>query len=306
MRKTEHLHALLQVLGFRGPRQFFHNGDFVHLFRQVWSYVASVSFTSQEACALHLCPSQGLGFLRGEPLMPALPSQLAKVGHEGGKEYLSRQREARALDSETAATTVVPSFPSWTPASYGDATLNAEEWGQHAVRDCNAGSIKNSNHICRPRTCYKGRWAKRRFCRMFYWRWARVRNQKGVEVARRMHGCALARRWDGKGLPPVVATPPNRGAPELERSHGFHGKVVPGILLGPRCNHDLRNLLHLLVLSEDLRSKLLSRYAESNQLGASLSGCHGVQNVGPACSGAVEGRDEHPMACCEEDEHMAP
>ena len=66
----------------------------------------------------------------------------------------------------------------------------------------------------------------------------------------------------------MVATPPNRGAPDLERSHGFHGKVVPGILLGPRCNHDLRNLLHLPVpddLPEELRSKLLSSYQKSSQ-----------------------------------------
>ena len=78
-------------------------------------------------------------------------------------------------------------------------------------------------------------------------------NKKGKEVARRKHGCALARRWNGEGLPPVVETEPNRGAPDLERSHGFYGKVVPGVMLGPRCNHDLRNLLHLPVLSQDIQ-----------------------------------------------------
>ena len=91
---------------------------------------------------------------------------------------------------------------------------------------------------------------------MFYWRWARVLNKKGKEVTRRMHGCALAPRWNGQGLPPVVRTPPNRGAPALERNHGFHGKVMPGVMLGPRCNHDMRNLLHLPVLSDELAASI--------------------------------------------------
>ena len=60
MRKAEHIHALLQVLGFSNPRQFFLGGDFLHMFKQVWSYVASVSFTSQEHTADILHPSNGL------------------------------------------------------------------------------------------------------------------------------------------------------------------------------------------------------------------------------------------------------
>ena len=29
-----------------------------------------------------------------------------------------------------------------------------------AVRDCNLGSLRNANHVCRPSTCYKGVWKK--------------------------------------------------------------------------------------------------------------------------------------------------
>ena len=154
MRKTEHVHALLQVLGFRNPRQYFLSGDFVHLFRQVWSYVASVSFTSQEACATHLSPSRGLHILRGEPLMPVLPGQASKIGNVVAQEYEQFQREARGLRAVPAATSstkpVVAAssvFSSWTPQAYGDRSLSSDAWARYAVRDCNHGSILNANHV---------------------------------------------------------------------------------------------------------------------------------------------------------------
>ena len=78
MRKTEHLDKLIQVLGFTHPRDFFESGDFAHLFRQIWSFVASVSFTSQEACASHIDPCHGLETLSHEPLMPVFPAQVKK------------------------------------------------------------------------------------------------------------------------------------------------------------------------------------------------------------------------------------
>ena len=270
MRKTEHVHALLQVLGFRNPRQYFLSGDFVHLFRQVWSYVASVSFTSQEACAENLHPAGGLQVLCDEPLLPVMPGQLSKIGHDVERQYLQCQRDARGMNEEPVSDIASQKtlHSSWTPHAYGDVSLSAEEWGCHAVRDCNRGAILNANHVCRPNTCYKGKWAKRRFCRMFYWRWARVLNKKKQEVTRRMHGCLLSPRWNGVGLPPVIEAPPNRGAPALERNHGFHGKVVPGVMLGPRCNHDMRKLLHLPVLSDELAASVVKRAAsiESNVL----------------------------------------
>ena len=294
MRQTEHLHALIQVLGFSNPRQYFKkSGNFLHRFREVWSYVANVTFTSQEAAALQLHPSKGLQILRSEPLMPVVSGQLSKIGRGVAEEYLQCQRAARGLDvvstgtlaSATAGSTATANnfditeraappcahnsavdaaactstFPSWTPHAYGDISLSADDWGKHAIRDCNRGSIRNANHVCRASTCYKGKWQKRRFCRMYYWRWGRVINKKGKEVTKRMHGCALAPRWNGEGLPPVVRTPPNQGAPALERNHGFHGKVMPGVMLGPRCNHDLRPLIHLPVLSEELAASIQTR-----------------------------------------------
>jgi hypothetical protein len=95
---------------------------------------------------------------------------------------------------------------------------------------------------------------------MFYWRWGKVRNKKGKEVARRLHGCPLAKRWNGEGLPPLHCDRPNTGAPDLERNHGFHGKIMPGILLGPRCNHDVRNLLHFPVLPNSVQEFLVRKW----------------------------------------------
>ena len=36
-RKTEHMHARLQVLGLTNPREYFLGGEFLHTSRQVWS-----------------------------------------------------------------------------------------------------------------------------------------------------------------------------------------------------------------------------------------------------------------------------
>ena len=52
MRLTEHLHMLVQVLGFTSPQHLFAAGAFQDIFRRTWAYFASVCFTSQEAFAV--------------------------------------------------------------------------------------------------------------------------------------------------------------------------------------------------------------------------------------------------------------
>lgn len=88
MRKTEHIHKLIQVLGFSHPHQFYKNGNFVDLFRRLWSYIESISFTSQEACAVHIDETNGLDVLKQEPIMPVFPGQLKKIGHEVEQESI--------------------------------------------------------------------------------------------------------------------------------------------------------------------------------------------------------------------------
>ena len=111
------------------------------------------------------------------------------------------------------------------------------------------------NHICRPQTCHKGRWAKIKFCRMFFWHWAqRAHKKTGQPVMARLHGHTLHQRWVAGDWPPVQQVPPQAGMPSLERNHAFHCKMSPGVFLSARCNHDLSILLRLPVLSERMKS----------------------------------------------------
>ena len=69
MRLTEHMHALMQVLGFRHPRDFFRGDRFVNMFRRIWAYVASITFRSLEGFARYLGTGVASGTLRELPLM---------------------------------------------------------------------------------------------------------------------------------------------------------------------------------------------------------------------------------------------
>ena len=74
-------------------------------------------------------------------------------------------------------------------------------------------------------------------------------------VARRVHGKPLQRRWSGRGIPPVLETPPQRGASALECNHCFFYNMNPGILSAVGCNHDIGILPKLPVLSAETVSR---------------------------------------------------
>jgi len=95
MRLTEHIHMLLQVLGFTNPRQLFPSGNFRDLFRRVWSYFASVCFTSQESFAVHLGSPEAMTALREAPLMPVTRKQRSAMGEVRADECLQAQARAR-------------------------------------------------------------------------------------------------------------------------------------------------------------------------------------------------------------------
>ena len=82
MSLTEHLHMLLHVVGFTSPRQLFESGEFMDTFRRVWSYFASVCFTSQEAFAVHLQCPEAMTALRDAPLMAVTPKQRKMLGEQ--------------------------------------------------------------------------------------------------------------------------------------------------------------------------------------------------------------------------------
>ena len=81
---------------------------------------------------------------------------------------------------------------------------------------------------------------------------------------KRAHGLILQPRWDGQGLPPVQQSPPNPGTVLLELNFPFFFKLTSGVMLGPRCNHDLGILLRLPVLSSQHAKLLLDDFADGD------------------------------------------
>ena len=188
-------------------------------------------------------------------------SQLNQVGGARAAETAQAQLYARGQPStETKEKAKTNPFMTWCREYLGNASLSAADWEKSAMQDFADGSFQCGNHICLPRVCWKGRWAKIKFCRMLYWHWKRVTNNKGVEVMKRMHGHLLQESWNGDGLPPVQACPPNPGMPLQEITHPFFFKLTPGIMLGPRCNHDLGIFLRLPVLTESQQKFLLKDF----------------------------------------------
>ena len=277
MRLTEHIHMLVHVLGFSSPRQLFDSGGFVNMFRRVWSYFASVCFTSQEAFAVHLRCPEAMGALREAPLMPVTRKQRHALGEHRAEACLRAQKEARGVahDSVPLDTLGATVFHRWTPSRYRDIGMSASEWARLAALDANAGSRQSMNHVCLPKTCNKGRWAKIGFCRMFFWHWAqRVSKKTGKMVMARVHGHALQERWTARDLPPVQQVPPQAGMPGLERNHAYHCKMLPGIFLGARCNHDVSPLLRFPVLSAELKSAVFTLPSECNTSEESHTDAH--------------------------------
>ena len=260
MRLTEHLHMLVQLFPFSHPRSYFESRDFKDTFRRVWSYFASVSFTALEAIASHLTTPAAFEAARASPLLPVTPAQRKLVGATAAEDSLNAQMTARGgVVSEDWKQQKREPFHAFTPKFYGDRQLSASAWSSLMLRDCNRGIAKCMNHVCRPATCYKGKlWSKIRYCRMYFWHWGKTQSKKKkAMVCRRYHGLQLRPRWNGHGLPPVVREPPQVGLPALERTHPLQGKVVPAVLAGPRCNHDVGILYRMPVLSKESEDALL-------------------------------------------------
>ena len=95
MRWTEHLHKLIQVLGFRDPKACFASGQFQDTFRRIWSYFSSVVFHSQEAFAAYCREPSGMATLRELPLMPIAPKREKLLGE--ARATAAREAQAAAL-----------------------------------------------------------------------------------------------------------------------------------------------------------------------------------------------------------------
>ena len=106
MRLTEHLHMLVQILGFTSPQHLFAAGAFLDTFRRTWAYFASVCFTSEEAFAVYLRCPEALAALREAPLMQVTPEQRASMGYGRAEACLRAQAAARGVaeDGEVGVT----------------------------------------------------------------------------------------------------------------------------------------------------------------------------------------------------------
>ena len=179
--------------------------------------------------------------------MPLKPQQRARLTSEVIQATTAAQLMARGLNAMSSGThdTVQTPFVNWIPAAFGDATLPARAWEAQACREINAASLQVGNHACRPRVCSSKRHGiSGKFCRMLFWNWHKVIDTKTKKsVYRRFHGRELIPRWDGSGLPPILSTPPHQFQAALERNHPYHYKGNPGVVLGPRSNHDVGLLI---------------------------------------------------------------
>ena len=115
-------------------------------------------------------------------------------------------------------------------------------------------------------------------------------------VARHVHGKPLQRRWSGRGIPPVLETPPQRGAPALERNHCFFYNMNPGILSAVGCNHDIGILPKLPVLRVEMVNILSNPNSEIDVTPNPVANCPGtsiphVEAAPPQLAAALEPAD---------------
>ena len=250
MRKALHLHMLIQLLGFMHPDDLFEKGNLHDVFKRLWYYVASVCFRSTEGFANYLKSDLAMQTLQELPLLPLTPKQRGMIGEDRVAASFKAQLQGRGLRAPVQhprASANLAYFPS---SHCANPDVNASSWSAAAVVEVHDRTRKTGNHVCKPYVCHKGHIGKKGFCRMYFWHWSKHVDDKNQEVARRMHGLQLHKRWNGSGAPPIGLTPPFIGSPALETTHPFHFKMTPSMLLGPQCNHDLGVLLRMCQLVE--------------------------------------------------------
>lgn len=121
MRWTEHLHMLIQLLGFSHPRDFFQGGQFIETFRAVWSFVASIIFESQEAFAAYLGTTSAMESLQQSVLVEITPKQGDMIGADRAAASINAQVQGRGLTQRPVVSTALHhGFDKFTPQIYGD------------------------------------------------------------------------------------------------------------------------------------------------------------------------------------------
>ena len=95
MRLTEHLHMLIQIFPFTHPRTYYESRAFKDAFRRIWSYFASVSFTSVEALAARLGAPSAWAAAKDSHLLPVALAQQKLLGSTAAEESFTAQMKAR-------------------------------------------------------------------------------------------------------------------------------------------------------------------------------------------------------------------
>ena len=237
MRKSLHLHMLIQLHGFAHPRDLFRDGRFRERFRSMWYFVASICFRSTEAFAAYTEEPGAWETLAEEALLPITPKQRGMIGKSRVTESVKAYLVARGL-TDVPQPKAPPAKPVYyVPGIYADASVSSSAWAAYSTRELCSATRKSGNHVCRSDVCHKGKVGQSGFCRLGYWHWVRSVSRTGELGAVRAHGLPLQPRWDGgSDTPPVSMNPPFRGHAALEVSHPFHIKMNPAIYLGPRCS----------------------------------------------------------------------
>lgn len=203
----------------------------------VWKYIASICFHSEESFARYCNTDAGFETLRTLPLMPVTPKQQEIL--KGQVECIyGAQLSARGLLSIPDKIDVTDFWQPWPSSHLADASLSASDWTRLSAQIAHSGTLKFGNHVCLSHVCYKKPNAKKAFCRMLYWHWKERRKHTDELVAYRVHGLPLQPHSASHQMP-IHACVPHRGLPALERTHPFHFKMTPAVILGGACNHDL-------------------------------------------------------------------
>ncbi len=134
------------------------------------------------------------------PLLPLAKKQRGMIGV--GRVHHSIQAQLHSRGMQTIAATQGESGEmSYAPSTSScNRSVSAGAFRAQVVKEVAISTRRTGNHICRPDVCHKGQIGKKGFCRMYFWHWTRLRDEKKGDRAKMTHSLALQPRWNGPPL----------------------------------------------------------------------------------------------------------
>ena len=190
MRKTLHIHMLIQLLGFSHPKDLFQSNIIPDTFRRLWLFMASVSFRSTEGYAVNT--EETMSEVAKQQLLPLTKKQCGMIGEDRVRAAHKAQLLARDVSATPITKETIRQMFDCTSQMHANTVLSASPWSARSVVEMALAIRKAGNHVCRPDVYHKGRMGRKGFCRMLFWRWARSLDTKTKKpVARTIHGLEL-------------------------------------------------------------------------------------------------------------------